>query len=90
MAAALAAVHRAVLAASRSPRIEESYAQLDSEMLLLLVHLRPGYLARLVVGDHRGYLREAQAEGERAVRRHIDHGTRQITPRGSAESPSPR
>jgi len=75
LARAHAAVHRAIVAASRSPRIEETYALLDSEMLLLLVNMRPTYAAADLVSEHRAYLREAAEEGPDAVRRHIDGGT---------------
>lgn len=81
VAAAHAAVHRAIVASAGSPRIEEAYARLDSEMLLLVVNLRPTYSAKEVVGDHRTYLDEVQADGEKAVHRHLDHGSRQIWPR---------
>jgi hypothetical protein len=50
-------------------------------MLLLLVNLRPTYSAEEVANDHRDYLREVQADGENAVRRHLDHGSQQISPR---------
>lgn len=81
LAAAHAAVHRAVVSAAASPRIEQAYALLDSEMLLLLVHMRPSYSARDLVEEHRSYLRAVMTDGERAARRHIEHGTTQIRPR---------
>ncbi|RKR13772.1 GntR family transcriptional regulator [Arthrobacter oryzae] len=83
VAAAHAGVHRAIVAAANSPRLQEAYARLDSEMLLLLVNLRPNYSAEEVANDHRDYLRQIQADGEGAVRRHLDHGTQQISPRSS-------
>lgn len=81
--AAHAGGHRAVVATASSSRIQDAYAQLDSEMLLLLVNLRPTYSAEEVVDDHRDYLRQIQIDGEKAVRRHLAHGTRQIWPRSS-------
>jgi DNA-binding GntR family transcriptional regulator len=92
VAAAHAGVHRAVVATAASPRIEEAYARLDSEMLLLLVNLRPTYSAKEVVNDHRAYLHQVQADGAKAVRRHLDHGAQQIWPRsarGAAGMPHP-
>lgn len=83
VAAAHAAVHRAIVATAGSPRIQDAYARLDSEMLLLLVNLRPTYSAEEVVNDHRAYLHQVQADGEAAVRNHLDHGTRQIWPRSA-------
>lgn len=75
LARAHAAVHRAIVAAAQSPRIEETYALLDSEMLLLLVNMRPTYSAHDLVAEHRAYLDEVAQEGADAVRRHIDGGT---------------
>ncbi|WP_218041391.1 GntR family transcriptional regulator [Acrocarpospora macrocephala] len=83
VATAHAAVHRALVATAGSPRIEEAYARLDSEMLLLLVNLRPTYSAEEVANDHRAFLNEVQVDGESAVRRHLDHGTQQIWPRSA-------
>lgn len=81
IARAHAAVHRAIVDSAHSPRISETYAQLDSEMLLLLVNLRPNYSAREVVGDHLDYLRQLQDAGEDAVHRHLDAGLLQIRPK---------
>ena len=75
VAAAHAAVHTALVAAAGSPRISEAYARLHSEMLLLLVHLRPGYTVAGLVAGHRTYLRAVQRVGERAVRDHLDEST---------------
>ena len=86
VAAAHASVHRAIVAAADSPRIEEAYARLDSEMLLLVVNLRPSYSAVQVVSDHQDYLRRLQNDGEQAVHRHLDAGTEQIWPRSARGS----
>ena len=75
VAAAHAAVHTALVAAAGSPRISEAYARLHSEMLLLLVHLRPGYTVAGLVAGHRTYLQAVQRVGERAVRDHLDEST---------------
>lgn len=75
LARAHALVHRRLVEACRSPRIEEAYALLDSEMLLHLVHMRPSYSARDLVAEHRAYLDEVREGGADAVRRHIDGGT---------------
>jgi DNA-binding GntR family transcriptional regulator len=83
VAAAHAGVHRAIVATANSPRLQEAYARLESEMLLLLVNLGPTYSAEEVANDHRDYLREIQADGDDAVRRHLDHGSQQISPRSS-------
>ncbi len=68
-------VHRAIVAASGSPRIVEAHAALGAELRLFLLHIRRHYsLAELVV-EHRELLAEVQAEGVEAMRRHIAHST---------------
>lgn len=75
-----AAVHRAIVRASGSPRIAETYALLDTEMLLMLVNMRPSYSARDLIAEHRAYLAELIAGEADAVRRHIDGGTLNAVP----------
>lgn len=88
LAAAHAGVHRSIVAAASSPRVEEAYARLDSEMLLLLVNMRPTYSAAKLVEAHRDYLHQVQADGPDAVRRHLAEGTLQVWPR-TAHSADP-
>ena len=83
LAAAHAGVHRAVVAASQSPRLIEAYAGLDSEMLLLLVNLRPTYSANELLRVHREYVEAVVSVGESAVRQHLDYGVQQLSPRSS-------
>ncbi len=75
VARAHAEVHSEIVAAARSPRLTETYRSLHTEMLLVLVHLRPRYRAEALVAEHRGYLRLIQSVGEDAVRAHVDHAT---------------
>lgn len=78
VAAAHAEVHRRLVAAAGAARIGEEHARLDSEMLLLLVHVRPAYTLDGLVEEHAAYLDEVQRAGPDAVRRHLDHATRAI------------
>lgn len=80
LAAAHAAVHRSIVAASKSARIVETYAQLDSEMLLLLVNMEPGYTADDLVAEHRSYVAAVQQRGEGEVRRFLAYGIERIRP----------
>lgn len=78
VAAAHAEVHRRLVAAAGSARVTEAHARLDSEMLLLLVHVRPAYSLDDLVAEHAAYLDLVQRDGPDAVRRHLDHATRAI------------
>lgn len=70
-----AAFHLAVVAAAGSPRITEAYTQLNSEILLLLTHVRLDYPAGALTSEHRDYLAAIQREGGVAVRAHLRHST---------------
>lgn len=67
--------HQALVAAAGSDRITEAYAQLDSEILLLLTHARPDYPPGSLTREHIAYLDAAQREGGPAVRAHLAHST---------------
>ena len=73
-----ARVHRALVDAADSPRIAEEYRRLDSEMHLLLTHVRPAYAPGALTTEHRAYVEEALTDPERAVRAHLEHSTRAI------------
>lgn len=73
-----ARVHRALVDAADSPRIAEEYRRLDSEMHLLLTHVRPAYGAGALTTEHRAYVEAALADPEHAVRAHLEHSTRMI------------
>lgn len=76
--AAHARVHLTLVEAAESPRIAEEYRRLDSEMHLVLLHVRPAYPVGSLAAEHRAYVREALTDPERAVRAHLDHSTRAI------------
>ncbi|MFE6253866.1 GntR family transcriptional regulator [Agromyces sp. NPDC057865] len=68
--------HRALVAASGSPRIIEAHAALGSELLLFLLHVRPHYTIESLVVEHRDLLDAVQSEGPESVREHLEHSTR--------------
>ncbi len=76
--AAHARVHLCLVEAAASPRITEEYRRLDSEMHLLLTHVRPAYAPGALSAEHRAYVVEALRDPEHAVRAHLDHSTRAI------------
>jgi DNA-binding GntR family transcriptional regulator len=71
-------VHRALVDAADSPRISEEYRRLDSEMRLLLAHVRPAYAPGELTTEHRAYVAAALTDPEHAVREHLDNSTRAI------------
>jgi len=75
VATAHAAVHTALVAAAGSPRITEAYARLHSEVLLLLVHVRPAYDVPSLAAEHADHLEQVQRRGPDAVREHLAAST---------------
>lgn len=71
-----AEIHRAIVAASGSPRIMEAHASLGSELLLFLLHVRPHYTLETLVAEHRELLADVQEVGPDAIRAHLEHSTR--------------
>ncbi|WP_448808170.1 GntR family transcriptional regulator [Agromyces bauzanensis] len=67
--------HRALVAASASPRIIEAHAALGSELLLFLLHVRPHYTLDSLVEEHRVLLGDVQTRGPDAIREHLEHST---------------
>lgn len=67
--------HRALVAASASPRIIEAHAALGSELLLFLLHVRPHYTLDALVAEHRVLLDDVQTRGPDAIREHLEHST---------------
>jgi DNA-binding GntR family transcriptional regulator len=68
--------HRAVVAASGSPRIIEAHTALGSELLLFLLHVRPHYTLESLVAEHRELLDAVQTRGPDSIREHLEHSTR--------------
>ena len=67
--------HRALVAASASPRIIDAHDALGSELLLFVLHIRPHYSLTRLVDEHRALLDELPARGPEAVREHLAHST---------------
>ncbi|WP_229382334.1 GntR family transcriptional regulator [Microbacterium schleiferi] len=59
-----AEVHRVIVEAAASPRISQAHSQLESEILLLLTHIRPDYPAGSLAREHTVYLDEVQRFGD--------------------------
>jgi len=68
-------VHRALVAASASPRIIEAHAAIGSEMLLFVLHIRPHYTLETLVAEHRDLVEQVQSRGPDAIREHLAHST---------------
>ena len=68
-----AAVHRRIVEAAASSRIAQAHSQLESEILLLLTHIKPDYPAGSLAREHAAYLDEVQRRGGEAVRAHLAH-----------------
>ncbi|GAB3040227.1 hypothetical protein GCM10027052_21370 [Parafrigoribacterium mesophilum] len=68
-------LHLALVTGAASPRITDSYRQLDAELQLLLLHIRPHYGPGALVAEHRRYIGDVQRLGEPAVRDHLAHST---------------
>lgn len=67
--------HRAIVAASASPRIVEAHNALGSELLLFLLHVRPHYTLEGLIAEHRELLEAVQRRGADAMREHLAHST---------------
>ena len=78
LARAHSGVHLALVAAAGSTRITEAYRQLDAEILLLLLHLRPHYPPGAFAAEHLDYWQQVRIRGEQVVRAHLTHSTEVI------------
>jgi DNA-binding GntR family transcriptional regulator len=67
-------VHESIVEAGGSARIEAAYRQLQQELTLFLLALRPVWSASDMADHHRRLLRELEREGPSALRRHIEEG----------------
>lgn len=67
-------VHESIVRAAESPRIEAAYHQLQQELTLFLLALRPVWTPEEMARHHRKLLRELQTEGPPALRRHLEDG----------------
>ena len=74
IADAHAEVHEAIVAAGESVRIEAAYRQLQQELTLFLIALRPVWSPAEMAAHHRKLVRDLEREGPPALRRHIEEG----------------
>ena len=74
VAAAHATVHRSIVAAAASSRIEASYAALARELQLFLVQLQPVWSLERMISHHEALIVDLEREGPEALRRHLRDG----------------
>jgi DNA-binding GntR family transcriptional regulator len=72
------AVHGAIVAAARSPRLERAYGALAGEMRLFVIQIRPNWSLERMAQHHDRLLEDLEREGPPALRRHLDEGRRSI------------
>jgi len=78
--------HRAIVAASASPRIIETHDALGSELLLFLLHVRPHYTLESIIDEHRELLEAVQVRGPEAMREHLVHSTELLLGEADADA----
>jgi DNA-binding GntR family transcriptional regulator len=66
-----AELHRAIVAAARSPRIAQAHAALSDEMRLFLLALKPHLPADELAADHVALIRDLERDGPPALREHL-------------------
>ncbi len=71
VAAAHADVHRSIVHAAGSPRIEAAYAALAAELQLFLVQLHPVWSLERMIEHHEHLVEGLEREGPEALRRHL-------------------
>jgi DNA-binding GntR family transcriptional regulator len=86
IAAAHSDVHESIVAAGGSARIEAAYRQLQQELTLFLLALRPVWTTDEMAEQHRRLVRELETEGPPALRRHLEEGQAAVISRGSPAS----
>jgi DNA-binding GntR family transcriptional regulator len=82
IAAAHSDVHESIVAAGGSARIEAAYRQLQQELTLFLLALRPVWTTEEMAGQHRRLVRELESEGPAALRRHLQEGEAAVVSSG--------
>jgi DNA-binding GntR family transcriptional regulator len=75
-------VHESIVAAGGSARIEAAYRQLQQELTLFLLALRPVWSPAEMAAHHRKLERELEHEGPAALRRHLEEGEAAVTASG--------
>ena len=86
IAAAHSDVHESIVAAGGSARIEGAYHQLQQELTLFLLALRPVWTTEEMAEQHRRLVRELETEGPPALRRHLEEGEAAVLTRGTLVS----
>jgi DNA-binding GntR family transcriptional regulator len=81
-------VHESIVAAAESPRIEAAYRQLQQELTLFLLALRPVWTPAEMAEHHRRLVRELEREGPPALRRHLEEGETAVTAGGGLPASS--
>ena len=82
IADAHARFHEALVAAADSPRIEEAYTRLATELNLFLVQLRPVWSRRRMIDHHRRLVGDLESTGDLdALRRHLADGLEAVSGR---------
>jgi DNA-binding GntR family transcriptional regulator len=75
IANAHAQFHQAMVAGAESPRIDDAYTRLATELNLFLAQLRPVWSRRRMIDHHRTLVRELETTGDVTVlRRHLKDG----------------
>jgi DNA-binding GntR family transcriptional regulator len=82
IAAAHSDVHESIVEAGGSRRIEAAYRQLQQELTLFLLALRPVWTNEQMAEHHRALVRELESEGPAALRRHLEEGEAAVEERG--------
>jgi DNA-binding GntR family transcriptional regulator len=86
IAAAHSDVHESIVDAGDSPRISSAYRQLQQELTLFLLALRPVWTTEQMAEHHRKLVRELETEGPPALRRHLEEGEQAVIDRGFVSS----
>ena len=74
-----AAVHRAIVAAARSPRILRAYDALAGELHLYVIGIRPAFPLERMAAHHDELLAGLETEGTDALRRHLAEGAQGLS-----------
>jgi DNA-binding GntR family transcriptional regulator len=84
--AAHARFHEGLVAASQSPRIEDAYARLATELDLFLAQLQPVWSRRRMIDHHRTLVHALETTGDvTALRCHLEEGRDAVLERSARE-----
>jgi DNA-binding GntR family transcriptional regulator len=73
------AVHHALVAASRSPRIVRAYEALAGELRLFVIQIRPRWSRERMAAHHERLLAELERSGPEPLRAHLAEGLATLT-----------